>query len=71
MKAIGFIFLAALLIVTGCSTYRGGTNDQYEYQNATQGPIPGNGTVRPGMNPADIRDPASVSRPLEPRPTFP
>jgi len=69
MKTIGLVFLAALLITTGCASGRGGNGDQYDA--ASSGPIPGNGTVRPGMNPADIRDPASVTRPYEPRPTSP
>jgi len=74
MKVIGFIFLAALLMATGCSTNRGGSSEQYqsEYQTTTPpGPIPGNGTVRPGMNSEDIRDSTSVTRPLGPRPSFP
>ncbi len=69
-----------ILLVTGCSTFQGGESDT-TYQNSgratalsddTEGVNIGSSpTMRPGMNPRDIRDPNNLTRPLAPEPTIP
>jgi|ERR1041385_3067123 hypothetical protein len=51
--------------LTGCATHRGGDSDEYFSDQSRQGPS-ASPTFRPGMNPRDIRDPNSVTRPLAP-----
>jgi hypothetical protein len=64
------------LLVTGCSTFRGGDSDT-TYQNSgratalsddTEGVNTGSSpSMRPGMNPRDIRDPNGLSRSSAPQ----
>lgn len=62
------VFLVlALLALTGCQSYRGGTAEkQYEYGTQTDaGQVNGGpGTsFRPGINREDVRDPQFFTRP--------
>ena len=69
-----------ILLASGCSTFQGGDSDTY-YQNSarstalsddTEGVNIGSSpSMRPGMNPRDIRDPNNLTHPLAPTPTIP
>lgn len=68
MKVLVMILsAAAALFVAGCSTYQGASEDEYN-SNWGMGTNPASPTFRPGMYPNDIRDPNSVTRPLEQQP---
>ncbi len=53
--------------ITGCSTYEGGTTTDYQTGRGYSAyPEPmASPTFSPGMNPGDIRDSTSVTRPGE------
>jgi hypothetical protein len=77
MKALKLSFFAGLLgvILSGCTTDRGGTYDDeitgasnpsygVSGQSVPDEPWPAaSPTFRPGLNPTDIRDPSSMTRP--------
>jgi hypothetical protein len=61
----------AALALQGCATNQGGAYDQDTTMSATVRGNPASPTFRPGMNPNDIRDPNSLTRPIEPTPATP
>jgi hypothetical protein len=71
-----FWIAAAILPLTGCASYRGGTSDTTDTTSAPMNdsdrrpdlyPEPaGSPTFRPGANPDDIRDPNYFNHPRPP-----
>jgi hypothetical protein len=56
--------MVGMLALAGCETDRGGTEDPY-YSGSSTGVKPAP-TMRPGMDPQDIRDPNYLNRPQSP-----
>jgi hypothetical protein len=72
MKAMASVLTAcAAMVLSGCATNQGAASDQYDTTYGTSRGNPASPTFRPGMNPDDIRDPTSVTRPIEAPPTTP
>jgi len=59
----------ALACLAGCSTERGANGDEY-YSGSSSGVKP-SPTMRPGMDPQDIRDPNYLNHPHPSSPTTP
>ncbi|HVV01091.1 MAG TPA: hypothetical protein VHH88_06985, partial [Verrucomicrobiae bacterium] len=70
--------LVALALICGCASNQGGGSD--ETFSTSSGPFYGRAldqremkegapTMRPGMNPADVRDPTELTRPQSTRPS--
>jgi hypothetical protein len=72
MKAIALLLtVSAALALSGCATNQGAASEQYDTTYGTGRGNPASPTFRPGMNPDDIRDPTSMTRPIEAPPTTP
>ena len=67
MKISKLILLACTAVgLAACSTYRGGTGDEYSTGSSVGESHPepvGSPTFRPGMNPEDPRDSQFLNRP--------
>ena len=53
--------MVGMLVLAGCASDRGGTEDTY-YSGSSTG-VRGAPTMRPGMDPQDIRDPNYLNHP--------
>ena len=65
------LLAAFLLTIVGCTTYNtGAPADDYSYTYGT-GATSGSPTMRPGMDPTDVRDPTYLTRPAQRWPAGP
>jgi len=63
---MGFVCATMLLLAGGCAHDRGGTADDYYkgYGTRMSETNTASPTIRPGLNPADPRDPSGFTVPL-------
>ena len=72
--AVAIPAISTAFLLGDCSTYRGGTGDQYNMitNHAESYPEPaGSPTFRPGLNPEDPRDAHFTTRPQPAEPPQP
>lgn len=73
MKTTFYIALLGLLLGTlaGCTTYNTGAPADDHYSTYGTGAASGSPTMRPGMDPSDVRDPTYLTRPAQRWPAGP